>query len=236
VASRRYEPLHRHLIDRPRSAYAESVQAIYTQVRRSAGAPGVALITSALPGDGKTSLAVSLATCAAQLGEKTLLIDLDLRRPAVAWQFRLEPETDLLDVLEGRTSAANVICRDPDSGLHVLAAAGHHENPIALLRSERLEEMLREVSGRYDYVVLDAPPVLGVPDAKELAGHADAVLFVVRWGCKRDAAIAALKELAGVSAEVTGVILTQVDSKRHASYGYGDAGQFYHKYRKYYVS
>ena len=93
--------------------------------------------------------------------------------------------------------------------------------------------MLREARARYDYVIIDTPPVLGLPDVKALSAAADAIVFVVRWDrTRRDAAAAALKQLADVSAQLAGVVLNQVDMKRHASYAYGDAAQYYSQYGK----
>ena len=85
-------------------------------------------------------------------------------------------------------------------------------------------------------MIIDTPPVLGLPDVMALSAAADAILFVVRWDrTRRDAVAAALKQLADVSAEVAGVVLNQVDMKKHASYAYGDAGQYYLEYGKCYA-
>jgi Mrp family chromosome partitioning ATPase len=93
--------------------------------------------------------------------------------------------------------------------------------------------MLAEARERYDYVIVDTPPVLGLPDVKALSPAADAILFIVQWDrTKRDAAAAALKQFADVSAEVSGVVLSRVDIKNHASYAYGDAAQYYPEYSK----
>ena len=95
--------------------------------------------------------------------------------------------------------------------------------------------MLRDAKDRYDCVIIDTPPVLGLPDVKALSPVADAILFVVKWDrTRRDAVTAALKQLADVSAEVSGVVLNQVDMKKHASYAYGDEGQYYLEYSKSY--
>ena len=97
--------------------------------------------------------------------------------------------------------------------------------------------MLRAARERYDTVVLDAPPVLGLPDVKALSPASDAILFVVQWDqTARDAAAAALRQLADVSAKVAGVVLNQVDMRKHASYAYGDAAQYYRKYSKSYAA
>jgi polysaccharide biosynthesis transport protein len=116
-----------------------------------------------------------------------------------------------------------------------LAAGDHHGNPITQLSSKRLTTLLQDAKERYDCVILDTPPVLGLPDVKALSPVADAILFVVRWDrTRRDAVAAALKQLADVSAEVSGIVLNQVDMKKHASYAYGDAGQYYIEYSKCY--
>jgi polysaccharide biosynthesis transport protein len=226
--------LHEHMIDKPQSAYAEAVHALHTQVCLAAVGrppPSAILVTSALPGEGKTSLAASLAVFAVQLGHRTLLVDLDLRRPAVAREFKAEPQADVLAVLAGTVRFEDAVVPDANSGVDVLAARSDHRNPITLLTSKRLLTVLREARARYDYVIIDTPPVLGLPDVKALSPAADAVVFVVQWDrTRRDAAVAALKQLTDVSAELSGVVLNQVDMKRHASYAYGDAAQYYLEY------
>ena len=173
---------------------------------------------------------------AVQLGHKTLLVDLDFRRPAVARKFKARPPADALAVLAGAVAFEEAVVRDPHSGVDLLAAGEGHENPITLLTSERLLALLRKARELYDHVIIDAPPVLGLPDVLALSAAADAILFVVRWDrTRRDAAAAALKQLADVSAEVAGVVLNQVEMKRHASYAYGDAGQYYSQYGKCYA-
>ena len=226
--------LHRHMTDQPQSAYAEAVHALHTQVCRldnGRAPPATILVTSALPGEGKTSLAASLAVFSVQLGHRTLLIDLDLRRPAVAREFGAEPQADVLAVLAGTVRFEAAVVRDADSGVDLLAARAEHRNPITALTSKRLRAVLHEARARYDYVIIDAPPVLGLPDVKALSPAADAIVFVAQWDrTRRGAAAAALKQLADVSAQVSGVVLTQVDMKRHASYAYDDAAQYYLEY------
>jgi polysaccharide biosynthesis transport protein len=229
---------HSHFLNRPQPPYAEAVHALHTQVCLTGvgrPAPSLILVTSALPGEGKTSLAASLAVFAVQLGHKTLLVDLDFRRPAVAQAFKVEPQADVLAVLAGTVHFEDAVVHDAGSGVDLLAAGDDHGNPITQLSSKRLTTLLRDAKERYDSVILDTPPVLGLPDVKALSPVADAILFVVRWDrTRREAVTAALKQLADVSAEVSGIVLNQVDMKKHASYAYGDAGQYFTEYSKCY--
>jgi succinoglycan biosynthesis transport protein ExoP len=234
---KRGQRLHRYLLDQPRSAYAEGVRALYTRIHMAnVNRPfKVILVTSALPGEGKTSLSISLAVFAAQLQRKVLLVGLDLRRPRLAKEFDLHPEVSAVEMVASGALLAEVVCRNEHTGVDVLADAHSHSNLTAVLTSRHLSAVLGQARARYDLVIIDTPPVLGVSDAKVLVPHADAVAFVVQWEkTKRDAAQAALKELSDVRANVIGAVLNQVDMKRHASYGYGDAGQYYHKYALYY--
>jgi polysaccharide biosynthesis transport protein len=227
-----------HMIDKPQSAYAEAVHDLHTQVCLVDvdRPPSAILLTSALPGEGKTSLAASLAVFAVQIGHRTLLVDLDLRRPAVAREFGAKPETDILAVLAGTVCFEDAIVQDPDTGVDLLAAGADHANPITLLTSKRLMAVLHQARERYDFVIIDTPPVLGLPDVKALSAAADAIVFVVQWDrTKRDAAAAALKQLADMAGKVCGVVLNQVDMKKHASYAYEDAAQYYHEYSKCYT-
>jgi succinoglycan biosynthesis transport protein ExoP len=225
--------LHDHMVSKPGSAYAEAVRTLFTRVRWADpdSPPKLLLVTSALPGEGKTSLAGSLALCAAQLQQSVLLIDLDLRRPAVGAFFGLQSDAGIVE-LAGDASFEEVVQRN--DGVDILAAR-EHENPTAFITSRFIRSLLKEARQRYDWIIIDTPPVLGVADTKMLAPSVDAVLFVIRWErTKRDAARSALKELEGVSAKVIGAVLNNVDMRRHSYYAYGDSGQYHHKYSKYY--
>lgn len=226
-----------YLVAHPDSAYAEAVRALYAQTQLAGGgrAPEIVLVTSALPGEGKTSLAGSLAICAAQLHRRTLLVDLDLRRPTLAQRLGLHIDRGILELVTGDATVEDCLRRHDVSGIDVLAPARSERNPTRILASERLETLLREARDHYDCVIVDGPPVLGIADAKMLARQADAVLFAIAWErTRREAARSALEELRSVSANVIGAVIDDVDMKRHAYYGLGDSGQFYKTYSRYY--
>lgn len=234
-ADRRNRP-HQQLVDHPGSAFAQGVQQLYTRIQLSGRTPKVIMVTSALPGEGKTSLASSLAVCGAQLGQKVLLVDLDLRRPAVCREFVLGDDSAFQRVLAGQIDLRHAVQPQPQSGLDVLAGQSSHSNPIVVLTSQHMNELMDEAVRRYDVVVVDAPPVLGVPDVKALSPLADAIVLVVHWHrTKGDAVAAAVKELQELSARVLGAVLNQVDLEKHGSYAYRDSAQYYKKYRRYYT-
>jgi succinoglycan biosynthesis transport protein ExoP len=229
--------LSRYFLAKPESAYAQAVRALHAQLQLiDAQRPcKILLVTSALPGEGKTSLATSLAQCAAGLERRTVLLELDVRRPRIARELGVEPSAGIVEVLEGDLTFEQAVQRDQRSGLEFLAVASGDANPSSLLSSPRLAALLEHLAARFDCVIIDTPPVLGVPDAKTLARLADATVFVVRWDrTKRDAVHAALRELERFSARVAGAVLNQVNMKRHAQYSYGDAGQYYMRYSTYY--
>jgi polysaccharide biosynthesis transport protein len=229
--------LSRYLAGKPESAYAQAVRGLYAQLRHKGVERPLKtlLVTSALPGEGKTTLAISLAKSAADLRLKTVLLELDLRRPKVAREMDLESSVGIAEFLEGEVSLEQAFRRDKETGINVVPVARGHANPSLLLTSPRLAVLLEQLNAHFDCVIIDTPPVLGVPDAKTLARMADGIVFVVRWDrTKRDASQAALRELENFSAHVLGAVLNRVDMKKHARYSYGDVGQYYMQYSSYY--
>jgi succinoglycan biosynthesis transport protein ExoP len=232
-----HSSLRQYLTDNPHSAYAEALRALYVRLRLSNidQPPKVLLVTSALPAEGKTCLAAGLAASASQLQQKTILVDLDLRRPNVGREFSLRSDVGVVELIAGEALLVDAVQRDEESGVDVLGVARRHNNPVALLTSRRLDLLLQELREHYDCVVIDMPPVLGIADATALSQAVDAVVIVLRWErTKRDAARAALKELEDVSANIVGAVLNQVNMKKHAYYGYGDAGQYYGQFSRCY--
>lgn len=237
--SRDHGRLAGYLCGKPRSAYAEGIRALYAAVLVTDGAtdppPRAVLVTSALPGEGKTSTASSLAVLAARAGQKVLLVDFDLRRPGIAREFGLRPHGGVVEVITGRQSLDQVLISNEEAGIDILPVRSSPSDTTALLTSPRIRALLGELRQRYDYIVLDSPPLLAVTDARLLALHTDATVFVVRWErTKVDAATAGLKVLRDAGVRVAGVVLTQVHLKKHARLRYGDGVQYYKSYSSYY--
>lgn len=236
VIGRRTRP-HAYLLDKPRSAYAEAIRTVGTflQMTNIDDPPRAVQVTSALPGEGKTTFAISLATSLADLGHDTLLVDLDFHHPSVASELGLEVDHCLVDYLTG-TAELDAVVQVADFGLSVLPVRRSTARPAALIGSQRMRQLLAQLKERYAYVVVDSPPLLLVNDPKKTSALVDATLLLVRWQeTGADKALNALRELDTVNAVVAGAVLTQVDMKRQEQYGYAGVGSYYSNYRKYYV-
>jgi polysaccharide biosynthesis transport protein len=232
--------LPNYLISRPQSAYAEAIRAVQIGLYLSNvdDPPRVILITSSLPGEGKTTLAMSLAVSAAGSGHKTVIVDLDLRRPRVAKMLDWESGSPgLVEYMAGQASLDDVIRTDPNQPkLDLIPIRRLAANPTDLLASRKMTALLDELRERYELIILDSAPILGISDTKIAARLADAVLFAVRWGkTKEEVALSGLEGLFESHANVAGAVLTQVNLRRHARYGFGDAAQYYGKYKRYYT-
>lgn len=166
-----------------------------------------------------------------------VIVDCDLRRRAVNRLFGVEPESGLLDVLNGTTSLEAALYLDAASGAHVLPLTNNSFTPKDVFNSEAMDTLLTRLGQTFDLVILDTAPVLAVADTRILASKADTVVFLTRWRTTPQKAITnSLKLLNKAGAHVAGVALVQVDMKAQARYGYGDAGYYYGAYKSYYTA
>ncbi len=224
-------------------AHREAVQRIVSRLLSeppAAGTRGRTLaVTSALPGDGKTTLALALARQCARSGRRTLLIDADLRRRSLDRLFAVPAgQPGLVQVVGGACrSIDRAVIREPESGLAFLPAGGEVEAPHELLASPRLRVLMAALREVFDLVVLDLPPVLAVADPLALRPTLDSALLVVRWErTPRDAAEAALRELDALELPITGVVLNAVDLRSYVRYGSPDPLRYAGHYADYYAA
>lgn len=210
------------------SAYVEAIRSLRTSllVASAEKPPKVVLVASSQSGDGKTSLALSLARLSALAATegRVLIIDGDLRKPSVAPALGLTPERGLLHLFAGEAGLKDVIVTDPRSGLHVLPSVPGTPNPPELLNSNHMRDLLADLRAQYDMIVIDSPALDAVSDARVLAHYADTTVFVIRWeGTKQHAAIESMKQLVTAGARIAGVVLQQVNVRKSDSYGYREA-------------
>ncbi|MBP2297438.1 GumC family protein [Azospirillum picis] len=227
-----------YIVDKPVSAFAESMQNLRTSLllANPDGRHRVILFSSSVPGEGKSSVAAAFARTCANAGQRTILVDCDLRRKCLHDMLGLANNRGLSEVLAGTAALEDVIQVDPRTGLHVISAGHGRTLPQDTLGSSGMHQLLSRLSVNYDRVVLDSPPVLAVSEGKLLAALADQTVFIVRWGqTKRGTAMAGLKEVIEAGGEVVGVLFSQVDTRRHAQYEFPDSGR-YHGYRRYYAN
>jgi polysaccharide biosynthesis transport protein len=161
------------------------------------------------------------------VGERVLLIDLDLRRPRVLERLDCEQRPGLCECISGEASLQEAIFSDPEAGIDVLGTGRPTSNPAAIFQSRHFARLLQALHGRYDRIIMDAPPLLGLSDAQLLAAMVDKVLLVVRWQkTGRELAQNAASLLRQAGARILGAVITQVDVKKHRQYGYRQYGYY----------
>ena len=216
-------------LDAPMSPAAETFRMIRTNLAfKSEDDPlRCAVITSAMPLEGKTTIASNLAVTLAQFGRSVLLVDSDLRRPRLHRVLGVRNETGLSTLVAGQSSRSESIRPTKVEGLSILTSGPIPHNPSELLHSDAFGRLKDELLSHYDYVLFDSPPMGAVTDAAILAPQVDGVILVVRAGTSTIHAVdGAKKRLLGVSGRILGAILNDADL-RIKGYRYGAGAYAY---------
>jgi receptor protein-tyrosine kinase len=180
----------------------------------------VFVVTSAVPGEGKTTTAINLALILADGGEKVALIEGDLRRPAVSEYLGLVEAVGLTTVLVGRQTLAEAT--QEVGTLGVLTSGRKPPNPAELVKSEAMHALVDQLREQYTYVLIDAPPLLPVADASLLAANSDGVILVTRYGGTKQTELAtAVKRIASVGGTIVGTFLNMAPASDIDGHGYG---------------
>ncbi len=227
-----------YIVSHPQSMFAESLRSIRASVTlRGRHRPRVIAVTSALPREGKTTTAVCLARTLALSGAATVLVDCDVRRHSASDMLLAGRPGRLLDVLAGTATLHQALVRDTETDLAILGTSAQAGDGRDLLGVEALATLIAGLRERFEFVVIDTAPVLGLADARVVASRADAVLFLARWRTTSlRAADAALDLLLGADARVAGVALSLVDIRKYASTGHEDVYGYHKKFKGYYAN
>lgn len=210
-------PPHEQVVERPMSRYAESLREILFALRAQAEATGarIVLVSSAVPGEGKTALTLALGRLAAQEGLRTRVVDADLRRPSVVQRLGVPGGAGLLELLAGEARPEEVIRGDARTALSVVGAGSRTISSLRPYGRERLRMALATLAQDQDLVLVDTAPVLAVADTRLLAQAVDASLLVVRHlHTAAETAARAAHELAETGTPLLGGILSIVDLAR----------------------
>lgn len=223
--SEQWQQLFTHL--HPKSPLAEAFRVLRSNIQFAAVDRPLRsiMITSAGPGEGKSTTLANLGVALAQSGARVALVDADLRRPRLHGFFRLGRGMGLSTVVLGRQKLGEALQETQIENLRLLAAGPLPPNPSELLASESFVQVLGELGAEHDYVLVDAPPVIAVADASIIAARVDGVLLVVQLGrVPKPMALRAKEQLRNARANLLGVVLTGVSAERDYDYYH----QYYH--------
>lgn len=213
-----------YLVAKPTSAAAEAIRNLRTSVLMSnVDTPcKVIMSTSSIPGEGKTTQAIALTQNLSELGRKVLLIEGDIRRRTFNEYFKANAKGGLSALIAGEVTLEDVVVRDPRMSADVIMGDKTSINAADLFSSNRFAAFLQEAREAYDYVIIDTPPVLVVPDARVIAPLVDAIIYTVKWdSTSRSQVSEGLKQFESLNLQVTGTVLSQIDAAGMRKYGYG---------------
>jgi capsular exopolysaccharide synthesis family protein len=233
-------PIHEYPIAKPLSRYGEAIRALRSGVQMTDvdHPPKVIQLTSAVPGEGKTTIALSLAASAATARLKTLFIDADLRHPTATRIFGLQKEPGLVDLLLGEIDTAAAVKFHEKGGFWALAAGSKTQSPTDLLSSDRMKSLIADFKDTYDLIFIDTPPAGPVVDPVVVSHLVDKVVFVVRWAATaRELVRPCVEQLAGHK-KVAGVAFNRVNVRQAQKYGKYAYSYYYGSryYKNYYTS
>ena len=217
----------------PRSNFAEAIRGIRTSVLLSGldNPHKVVMVTSTVPGEGKTTMSLSLVTALAQM-ERVLIIDADMRKPTIAKRCRMPRSPGLSELAAHTATIDQCIHRFEEGNFDVLPSGVIPPNPQELLASKRFGEVIAELETMYDAIIIDTPPLQPVSDALTVSRYARSVIYVAKAEAAPVNLIRlGLKRLRTVQAPIIGVVLSQVDLNKRNIYGEYYYGSYYKYYR-----
>lgn len=227
-----------YILEHPQSIFAEQYRNLRAALLRSKTDERIRVVamTSSLPNEGKTTSSICLARLAAVSDIRTIIVDCDLRHRSLNRLVPDNPDKGLVEFLKGDATLEQVIWHDEASGMDILPISTARHSKSDYIGSEKMRQLIADLRERYEFVVLDTPPVLPLADTRLIAGWADAVAVMCRWrSTPRRALESTLEILADADAKIAGVGLSMVDLRKQSRQGYGDPTFYYSKYKSYYT-
>lgn len=228
-----------YLLRHPSSMFGESIRSLYTSIllAPNEAPPRRLLVTSSQPKEGKSTISLCLGRMRALSGHSTVVIEADLRRPSVHRALNIPRRPGLTELIMGEAKLIDVLVKDAESGAYIIPAGKLAPDPTEILSSVRMKELLAELAKQFELTVIDSPPIVAVADSRLLAPQVDACVMVVRWAkTNRDVVALATKQLQEAGGRISGIVLSMVDSKKHAQYGFADSAYYYGPVRRYYTA
>ena len=228
-------PLMRYAIEAPGTFFAEGIRAIRLALQRTMRVQPikVVLVTSAIENEGKTTLAANLAQSLAMLGIRTLLVDGDLRNPQLTRSLCPRAEFGLIEIAVGRTTPERAILADPTTGLSILPSTAIKRADLIteLMFSDRIVDILDDLSQRYELIVVDSPPLVPLVDGRALAELADRIVLALAWDQTPGEVLShTIDLLSPVHDRILGTVLTRVDLSRLRFYNYYQSSAYLKPY------
>lgn len=223
-----------YLLDEKKSPFAlkEAFRKIITNIgfaipKKDGGRGKVVCITSSIKGEGKTTVAANIALSAARSGAKTILIDCDLRKPALKRYFKTAKK-GITGYLSGQVGIEDIIAHEVETKLDVIVTKQTSPNPLVLLQSETFDHLLDELSSSYDYVIIDTPPLGLCTDSLIIGKKADGIVFIIRQKCSNHKMIKHLiDQIKFAECRILGFVLNDVSvastsyySGKYSDYNY----------------
>lgn len=214
------------------SHIAEALRVLRTNVHfMNDESSSVIVTTSTVPKEGKSTVAANYAMSVALSGKKVLLVDCDIRRPRAHTSFDIEVEYGMGDVLLGKREAADVIIKDIEENLDLLPSKHLTNNVTELFLGDRMKQLIEEVRGKYDLVVLDTPPLMVATDAAIMSEYADGLIYVVGYDeISKKELMASKQILKRAGANILGCVVNKVEK---SGYSYGNYGYYNYSYKYY---
>lgn len=225
LRTKRRQKVMRHIVSDQATSFSEAVRNLRGSVISMAGNRRVVLmLSSAMPGEGKTTIALALARSLSALGKSVLLVDADMRLRTIGTHFPgLKKSDGLASAIAERDPLSELVVSSEALGVDLLFSGWTSQNAADLFSSQNFRRILLDAKKSYQFTIIDTPPVLVVPDAKLIAPHVDLAYLVVRWNwTSKWQFTEAVRELLMTKTVLNGCVLSQIDPKGMRKYGYGD--------------